>query len=149
MVRAPRGKCRAGTLRGATLARVESASIPAVAHECRQCCAFCDRLVQPAGCVESGCPYLYLYDDESSGRRFMGCMRKVFRTEIDVDMFEQAQRTRQGFGGVKMSGTPIGRCRVSVERAYDGQGDAFGCQNPGFFEPVDEDSDAFDLRDSL
>lgn len=139
----------AGPPRGSTLARVESASIPAVAHECRQCCAFCDRLVQPAGCVESGCPYLYLYDDESSGRRFMGCMRKVFRTEIDVDMFEQAQRTRQGFGGVKMSGTPIGRCRVSVERAYDGQGDAFGCQNPGFFEPVDQDSDAFDLRDSL
>lgn len=130
---------------------MESASIPTVAHECRQCCAFCDRLVQPAGCVESGCPYLYLYDDESSGRRFMGCMRKVFRTEIDVDLFEQAQRTRQGFGGVKMTGSPISPCRISVERAYDGQGDAFECQNPGFFErpPEVEPADAFDLRDRL
>lgn len=134
-----------------TLTEVESASIPVVAHECRECCAFCDRLVQPAGCVESGCAYLYLYDDEASGRRFMGCMRKVFRTEIDVELFEEAQRTRQGFGGVKISGTPIPQCRTSVERAYDGQGDAFECQNPGFFEPPPNDAaaDQFDLRDRL
>lgn len=130
---------------------MESASLPAAAHECRQCCAFCDRLVQPAGCIESGCPYLYLYDDEAGGRRFMGCMRKVFRTEIDIDMFEDAQRTRQGFGGVKMTGAPIGNCRVSVERAYDGNGDAFDCQNPRFFEPPAQDgaADPFDLRDRL
>ncbi len=73
-------------------------------HECRQCCAFCDRVVHPSGCIESGCKFLYLYDDEETGRRFMGCMNKVYRGEIDVEMFEQAERTRQGFGGVKMSG---------------------------------------------
>ena len=73
-------------------------------HECRQCCAFCDRVVHPSGCIESGCKFLYLYDDEDTGRRFMGCMNKVFRGEIDVELFEQAERTRQGFGGVKMSG---------------------------------------------
>lgn len=129
---------------------MESTSIPAVEHECRQCCAFCDRLIQPAGCIESGCPYLYLYDD-ASGTRFMGCMRKVFRTEIDVDLFEQAQRTRQGFGGVKMTGTPIEHCRMAVEQAYDGEGAAFACTNPGFFEPPppDETAGAFDLRDRL
>ena len=127
---------------------MESASLPVVTHECRQCCSFCDRLVMPSGCVESGCPYLYLYDDDVSGRRFMGCMRKVFRSEIDVDLFEQAQRTRQGFGGVTMTGTPIPRCRIVVERAYDGDGEAFDCVNPGFFDPPVYD-EAFDLRDRL
>lgn len=128
---------------------MESASLPVVANECRRCCAFCDRLVHPAGCIESGCDYLYLYDDERSGRRFMGCMRKVFRSEIDLEMFEQAQRTRQGFGGVKMTSAPIARCRTSVERAYDGNGDAFGCTNPGFFEPPVPEDVGFDLRDRL
>jgi hypothetical protein len=117
-------------------------------HECRQCCAFCDRVVHPAGCIASGCKYLYLYDDEGSGRRFMGCMNKVFRGEIDVELFEQAERTRQGFGGVKMSGRPLPQCRQSVERAYDGYSEAFDCVNPGFFaSPVLEEE--FDLRDGL
>jgi hypothetical protein len=128
-----------------------SASISAIANECRQCCAFCDRLVEPAGCVESGCPYLYVYDDEDSGRRYMGCMRKVFRSEIDVALFEEAQQTRRGFGAVKMTGQPIARCRTVVERAYHGEGDAFCCSNPGFFDPpvADEAADGFDLRDRL
>ena len=119
-------------------------------HECRQCCTFCDRVLHPSGCIDSGCQYLYLFDDEETGRRFMGCMNKVFRAEIDVNAFEEAQRTRHGFGGVKMTGMPIAQCRTSVERAYDGDGEPFDCVNPGFFEkpepPVDFDS-AFDLRD--
>lgn len=120
-------------------------------NECRQCCAFCDRVVHPAGCIESGCRYLYLYDDEETGRRYMGCMNKVFRGEIDVELFEQAERTRQGFGGVKMSGAPLRQCRTSVEWAYDGHTEAFECVNPGFFrKPVAEDENAaFDLRDGL
>ena len=91
-------------------------------HECRQCCAFCDRLVHPSGCIESGCPYLYLYDDEETGRRFMGCMNKVFRVEIDVEVFEEAERTRHGFGGVKMTGHAaaavphLGRARLRRPR---------------------------------
>ena len=116
-------------------------------HECRQCCSFCDRVVHPSGCIASGCQYLYLYDDEESGRRFMGCMNKVFRGEIDQEMFEQAERTRQGFGGVKMTGLPLPQCRAAVERAYDGFSEAFDCVNPEFFEtPV---PDEFDLRDHL
>ena len=118
-------------------------------HECRQCCAFCDRVVHPSGCIESGCSYLYLFDDEDTGTRYMGCMNKVFRAEIDVDAFEQAQRTRHGFGGVKMSGLPLPQCRSSVERAYDGRGEPFNCVNPSFFEkPVPVD-DEFDLRGRL
>ena len=119
--------------------------------ECRQCCAFCDRVLLPSGCLESGCPYLYLYDDEKTGRRFMGCLNKVFKVEIDVELFHEAERTRHGFGGVKLTGPPIARCRTTVERAYHGGGDAFACVNPRFFdEPLDDASAAgFDLRNGL
>ena len=49
--------------------------------------------------------------------------------EVDVP----ALWTRQGFGGVKMTGMPLPQCRSSVERAYDGYTEAFDCVNPGFF----------------
>jgi hypothetical protein len=133
--------------------------VPIPAHtseisECRQCCAFCDRVVHPSGCIASGCPYLYLYDDEATGSRFMGCMQKVFRGEIDVEIYEQAQRTRQGFGGVKLTGRALPQCHTAVERAYDGYGEPFECVNPRFFEaPLREGSEsaegAFDLRDGI
>lgn len=121
-------------------------------HECRQCCTFCDRVVHPAGCVESACPYLYLYDDETSGRRYMGCLGNVFRVEIDVEVFEGAERTRQGYGGVRMSGRPTPRCRTSVEEAYEGRGEPFACVNPAFFEPPEtgpDPAESLDLRDRL
>ena len=118
--------------------------------ECRQCCAFCDRVLLPSGCLESGCPYLYLYDDERTGSRFMGCLNKVFKVEIDVALFREAERTRHGFGGVKLTGPPTAHCRTSVERAYHGCGDAFDCVNPRFFEAPDDASAAsFDLRNGL
>ena len=118
-------------------------------HECRQCCAFCDRVVHPAGCIASGCNFLYLYDDEKTGRRFMGCLNKVFKVEIDVELFREAERTRHGYGGVKLTGMPIAQCRTSVERAYDGCGAAFDCVNPGFFDEPSAEDAAFDLRDAL
>jgi hypothetical protein len=118
------------------------------ASECRQCCAFCDRVVLPSGCLASNCPYLYLYDDEVTGARFMGCVNKVFRVEIDMAIFRDAERTRYGFGGVKLTGLPLPQCRTSVERAYGGHGEPFECVNPGFFDdPAGEP--AFDLRDRL
>ena len=120
-------------------------------HECRQCCSFCDRVVHPSGCISSGCQYLYLYDDEDTGRRYKGCMNKVFRGEIDQELFEQAERTRHGFGGVKMTRVPLPQCRASVERAYDGYTEAFDCVNPEFFRKpqADDFDEAFDLRDEL
>jgi hypothetical protein len=129
--------------------QVETA--PKQLHQCRQCCTFCDRVVLPAGCLEAGCRYLYFYDDEHTGRRYMGCLNKVFRAEIDVEVFEAAQRTRQGYGGVAISGDPLPVCRTTVEQAYWGTGAAFNCVNPEFFEPpaVDPDPAAFDLRDRL
>ena len=109
-------------------------------------------MLHPSGCVESGCRFLYLYDDELSGRRYMGCLNKVFRVEIDVELFEAAERTRQGYGGVKMTGTPLPQCSFSVERAYEGEGEAFECVNPRFFDAPDAGPEAyraFDLRDRL
>jgi hypothetical protein len=86
----------------------------------------------------------------------MGCLNKVFHAEIDVDLFRAAERTRLGFGGVKMSGTPLPQCRLSVDQAYDGAGEAFECVNPDFFETPRAEvngngngAGAFDLRDSL
>jgi hypothetical protein len=101
--------------------------------------------------MAAGCKYLYFYDEETTGARYMGCLNKVFDVEIDVEVFGEAERTRHGFGGVKLSGRPIPTCRVTVERAYDGHGDAFECINQSFFtSPVDDDdAAAFDLRDSL
>ena len=32
------------------------------AGECRRCSAFCDKLVEPRGCIEIGCRYLYSYE---------------------------------------------------------------------------------------
>jgi len=102
--------------------------------------------------MAAGCRYLYFYDDEKTGSRFMGCLHKVFDVEIDVEVFAEAERTRYGFGGVKLTGTPRPICRMTVERAYDGHGEAFECINHAFFAAPrvdDDDAAAFDLRDSL
>ena len=121
--------------------------------ECRQCATFCDRVIHPASCVAAACPYLYHYDDDLSGRRYMGCLQKVFASEIDVQLFEQAERTRLGFGAVKLSGTPLRRCAFSVEQAFaNGGGEEHRCVNRRFFDLPDAAADAvraFDLRDGL
>jgi hypothetical protein len=104
-------------------------------NECRQCSTFCDRVIAPAACVADECPYLYAYDDPLSGRRFMGCIQQVLATEIDVEMFRQAERTRAGFGTVRLAAAPIDRCRFTVEQAYDGHGlEAYRCVNKEFYD---------------
>ena len=118
------------------------------ANECRQCSTFCDRVIKPATCVASDCPALYQYDDPLSGRRFMGCMHKVFATEIDVELFRAAERTRAGFGTVRLAGYPLARCAFEVEQAREGREEP--CVNPRFFDWPDAGRDgirAFDLRD--
>ena len=106
-------------------------------------------MVHPSGCLATRCPYLYLYDDEDTGARYMGCMHKVFKVEIDMAVFAEAERTRHGFGGVKMTGAPLPHCRTTVERAYDGRGDPFVCVNPRFFDEPAASAATFDLRDGL
>jgi hypothetical protein len=120
------------------------------ATECRRCCGFCDKLISPRGCLELQCPFLYTYEDERTGRSYMGCLQKVFGVEIDVGMFHKAERTRQGFGGVKAMREPLAMCPFSVERSYEGSGDAFDCVNPRFFDVSESGPGsyrAFDLRE--
>jgi hypothetical protein len=120
-------------------------------NECRQCSTYCDRVIAPATCVADRCPYLYAYDDPLSGRRFMGCLQQVFATEIDVELFGEAERTRPGFGSVRLAAAPLERCRFTVEQAYDGRGhERYRCVNKRFFDWPDAGREAvraFDLRD--
>ena len=118
-------------------------------NECRQCSTFCDRVIKPSTCVAADCPALYHYDDPLTGRRYMGCLHKVFATEIDVELFAEAERTRGGFGVVKLAGQPHARCAFAVERAFPNLDD---CVNRRFFdwpESAPGAVRAFDLRDRL
>ncbi len=120
--------------------------------ECRQCGTVCDRVIQPASCVAAACPALYQYDEPLTGRRFMGCLHKVFATEIDVELFRAAERTKLGFGAVKLARAPLRRCAFEVERAFAWREPVDGCRNRRFFDWPDAGSDAiraFDLRDRL
>ena len=82
--------------------------------ECRQCNTFCDRMVEPRGCLEMRCRYLYSYIDFLTGTHYMGCMQKVFAAELDLD----AVLVPGGFGGIKMTGDAMPQCQFTVERAY-------------------------------
>lgn len=120
--------------------------------ECRQCCAFCDKLIEPRSCIEMDCPFLYTYENEKNGRSYMGCLQKVFGVEIDVELFKRAERTRAGFGGVKAAREPLPQCPMKVERSYESKGAAFECVNAKFFDTSDLDPGgyrAFDLRVGL
>jgi hypothetical protein len=121
--------------------------------ECRRCQSFCDKLVDPAGCIALGCRYLYSYEDQFSGGRYMGCMQKVFGAEIDMDAFELAEAGgRAGFGGIKMTGEALPHCQFTVERAYEGDGPGYECVNRSFFDCEHDGPEgvrAFDLRNAL
>jgi hypothetical protein len=120
----------------------------AASGECRQCRTFCDRLVEPRGCLERRCSYLYSYVDPFQGGIYMGCMRKVFRAEIDLAMFEAEER-KGGYGGIKMTGEPLPQCQFRVEPSYERSGPEHECVNPGFFDAGEGPEPAFDLRDAL
>src|SRR5882724_1085138 len=118
------------------------------AGECRRCSSFCDKMVEPRGCVELGCRYLYSYVDMLTGTQFVGCMQKVFGGEVDLE----SVLARGGFGGIKMTGQAMPQCQFTVERAFEGQGRAYDCVNPRFFDCTDEGPEAiraFDLREGL
>ena len=116
--------------------------------ECRQCRSFCDKMIEPRGCVELGCRYLYSFVDGLTGTQYVGCMQEVFAAEVELS----AVLEPGGFGGVKMTGEPLPQCQFSVERAFEGDGRAYDCVNPRFFDCTDEGPEglrAFDLRDAL
>ncbi len=114
--------------------------------ECRQCRSFCDKMVEPRGCVELGCRFLYSYLDRLTGEQYVGCMQRVYGAAVELS----AVLEPGGFGGVKMTGAALPHCQFSVERAYEGSGESYDCVNRRFFDCSDEGSEglrAFDLRD--
>lgn len=114
--------------------------------ECRQCRSFCDKMVEPRGCVELGCRFVYSFVDRLTGGQYVGCMQGVYAAEVELT----AVLEPGGFGGVKMTGEPLPHCQFSVERAYEGSGESYDCVNRRFFDCTDEGGEglrAFDLRD--
>jgi hypothetical protein len=118
------------------------------AGECRQCRSFCDKLIEPRGCVEMRCRFLYSYVDMLNGEQYVGCMQEVYAAEIELE----AVLEPGGFGGVKMTGEALPQCQFTVERAYEGSGPSYDCVNQRFFDCTDGGSEgirAFDLREVL
>ena len=77
-------------------------------------------------------PFVYAY--EAWGHTYMGCMQKVFEVEIDLDLLMEAERGREGFGGVRGRRPPLPMCTVEVSSCYAHRSDDVGCRNPEFFE---------------
>jgi hypothetical protein len=116
--------------------------------ECRQCRSFCDKMVEPRGCIELGCKFVYSHVDRFTGRQYVGCMQGVYGAEVDLAALQE----KGGVGGVKMTGTPLPHCPYTVEQAYNGEGESYDCVNRRFFDCTDEGAEglrAFDLRDAV
>ena len=100
--------------------------------ECRRCDVHCDKVVYPAACVAGACPFLYAYREAE--RTYIGCMQKVYDVEIDLDLLEEAQGLKGGFGAVKATRPPLPMCRAEVTGCYQNRAGELGCVNPEFFE---------------
>ena len=119
--------------------------------ECRECLTFCDKLIEPRACAEMGCRFLYSYTSTFDGTTYVGCLRKVFKAEVDLDAFDAIERGRRR-AGIKMTGKPLPHCPFRVEPAVEGDGAKHNCVNPKFFDCTDagvEGVRVFDLRDVL
>jgi hypothetical protein len=110
---------------------------------CGACAVRCERVVYPSGCVQSGCPRLYTYDRD--GRQVMGCLDKVFWAEIDVDRFRALQRTRQGFGALRVWQEPTARCECAIEQPFAHRPHG-PCVNPEFRASAPMEAPAPDPR---
>ena len=122
------------------------------ASECRQCLTYCDRVIAPATCVAASCPALYRYTDPLTGTRYMGCAQNVFATDIDIALFEEAERG-MGYGTLKLAREPLAQCAFTIEKAHERPpGEAWVCRNRRFADFPDTSDGgirAFDLRHGL
>ena len=82
--------------------------------------------------MEGACPFLYAYEEH--GRTFVGCMQKVYDVEIDLDLLQEAQGARAGFGAVRAQRRPLPMCRSEVSACYENRTSELGCVNPEFSE---------------
>src|SRR3712207_1801914 len=113
--------------------------------QCRRCNCFCDKVIEPAACVAAGCPFLYAYDDEPTGRRYLGCLHKVFKAEVDAEELEANAHRGRAFGALRATGRPLPFCPSSIEQAFSGVGSAYQCVNHEFWAA--EEPAELDLRD--
>ncbi len=100
--------------------------------ECRRCGVHCDKVIYPAACLDRSCPFVYAY--MQFGHTYIGCMQKVYDVEIDLDLLNEAEARREGFGAVRSVREPLPMCRVEVEETYRHRTDELGCVNPEFSE---------------
>jgi hypothetical protein len=109
------------------------------AAECRGCGVVCQKVIYPSQCLAADCPSLYVHD--AFGRTYVGCARKIFATELDLEVLRKAARRRNGFGAVLAARQPLAICPAGIERNYEDREDPLGCINPEFGElPADEPS---------
>ena len=85
--------------------------------ECTECGVLCEKVIYPANCFDSGCKYIYSYDEDDS--TYFGCLYKVFGVEIDLEGFRELEKRKGGFGAVKVVRLPLERCTITVEKAYN------------------------------
>jgi hypothetical protein len=100
--------------------------------ECRHCDVHCEKVVHPAACIRMACPFVYAY--EGWGRTYVGCLQKVFDVEIDLELLQEAEAGREGFGAVKARRAPLPMCETEVVPCYVRREDDLGCRNPEFHE---------------
>ena len=74
------------------------------------------------------CPFVYAY--EAWGHTYVGCMQKIYDVEIDLELLEQAESGRGGFGAVRARRAPLPMCEVEVVETYAHREDELGCRNP-------------------
>jgi hypothetical protein len=98
----------------------------------------CQKVVHPSRCLALGCPFLYAH--EAFGRRWVGCMHKVFDVELDLALLERSAARPGGFGAIRAVRPPLPICPAGVERAYEQREEPLGCINPEFHELPDRPS---------
>jgi len=84
--------------------------------ECHECSAVCEKVVYPAACLSMNCRFLYSFQED--GKAFFGCIQKVFAHEIELKRFQDIERTKGGFGVVKVAHQPLPHCSVAVQSCY-------------------------------
>ena len=100
------------------------------AGECRQCRTFCDRLVEPRGCLEHRCCYLYSYVDPLTRRPLHGLHAQGVPGRDRRRRCSRPRSASGGYGGIKMTGEPLPQCQFRVEPSYERDGPGHECVNP-------------------